>query len=45
MKRLVVELDDKLHKKVKFRAFQCEKTMKNYVIALIEKDLEEKEKE
>lgn len=44
MKRLIVELDDALHKKVKMKALSEDKSMKDYIKDLVEKDLQ-KEKE
>lgn len=44
MKRLVIEMEDELHKKVKVRAASQERSMKDYVKHLIEHDLQ-KEKE
>lgn len=45
MKRLVIELEDDLHKKIKFKAFQQEVTMKDYVTELVKKDLEVKKEQ
>lgn len=45
MKRLVIELEDNLHKKVKSKAFQKEISMKDYVTELIKKDLRKEEKD
>lgn len=45
MKRVVVELEEMLHRRVKMEALQNDKTVKQYVTELIEKDLETKEKE
>lgn len=44
MKRLVIELDEALHKKIKTAAFEGEKTMKSYVLDIIEREMDEKEK-
>ena len=44
MRRLIVELDDELHRKMKLKAFASGKTIKQYVTELIEKDVQ-KEKE
>lgn len=44
MKRLVVELDDDLHKKIKLQALNEDKSIKNYVRDVIRKDLQ-KQKE
>lgn len=44
MKRIVVEMEDDFHKKVKMKAILNDKSIKNYVKELIEKDLQ-KEKE
>lgn len=43
MKRLVIELDDALHKKIKIAAFEGEKTMKSYVLDIIEREMVRKE--
>lgn len=40
MKRLVVEIDDALHKKIKMQALSADKSIKDYVRDLIKKDLE-----
>lgn len=45
MKRLVIELDDAKHKKIKMEALRLDKSAKQYVTELIEKDLKTKEKE
>lgn len=44
MKRIVIEIDDELHKSVKMRAVSQEWSIKNYVKQLIMHDLA-KEKE
>lgn len=44
MKRIVVEMEDDFHKKVKVKAISNDKSIKGYVKELIEKDLQ-KEKE
>lgn len=40
MKRIVVEMEDDFHKKVKVKAVSSDKSMKDYVKELIEKDLQ-----
>lgn len=45
MKRLVIELDESLHKKIKTNAFNAEKTMKDYVLDIIEKEMSGKEEQ
>lgn len=44
MKRLVIEMEDELHKNIKVRAASKGRSMKDYVKQLIEHDLQ-KEKE
>lgn len=44
MKRVVIELEDHFHKKIKIRAITSDRTIKDYVKDLIEQDLN-KEKE
>lgn len=44
MKRIGIELDDDIHKAVKLKLVQEDKSMKQYITELIEKDLQ-KEKE
>lgn len=44
MKRIGIVLDDEVHKAVRMKLIQEEKTMKQYITELIEKDLQ-KEKE
>lgn len=39
MKRLVIELDESLHKKIKTNAFNAEKTMKDYVLDIIKEKM------
>lgn len=44
MKRMVIEIrDDDFHYKIKEKALRERKSIKDYVIGLIEKDLKEKE--
>lgn len=45
MKRLVIELDDAMHKEIKMEAIKRDTSAKQYVTELIKKDLEAKEKE
>ncbi len=42
MKRVVVEMEKDLHKEIKTKALQLDKSIKNYVLDLIKKDLEKK---
>ena len=42
MKRLIVDLDEELHKEMKIKALQDDKTVKQYVTDLIRKDTETK---
>ncbi len=42
MKRLVVEIDDDLHKKIKMQALSEDKSIKDYVKDVIKKDLSTK---
>lgn len=44
MKRIVIELDDDLHREIKVRAVTSDRSIKTYVTDLIEQDLS-KEKE
>lgn len=44
MKRLVIEIDESLHKKIKVNAFNAEKTMKDYVLDIVKKEMSGKEK-
>ena len=44
MKRLVIELEDDFHKKIKLKAVMADKSIKKYIEDLLEADLE-KEKE
>lgn len=43
MKRLVIEMEDELHKNVKIKAASEEMPMKDYVKRLITNDLQKKE--
>ena len=45
MKRLIVDLDEKLHKKMKMKALQDDKTVKQYVTDLITKDVKTKKEQ
>lgn len=45
MKRLVIELDDTLHRDIKVSAFNAEKTMKDYVLDIIKKEMSGKEEQ
>lgn len=45
MKRLIVELDEELHKKMKIKALQDDKTVKQYVTDLIRKDADTKKEQ
>lgn len=44
LKRVGIVLEDEMYKAVKMKLIQEEKTMKEYIVGLIEKDLQ-KEKE
>jgi hypothetical protein len=44
IKSIAFLIDDEFHKKIKLQATNEDKTIKNYIILLIEKDLEEKNK-
>lgn len=44
MKRIVIEIEDDFHKKIKLQAVAKDKTVKGYVLDLIKADLQ-KEKE
>ncbi len=43
MKRLVVEIDDSLHKEIRSAAFRQEKTIKRYVTDVLEKEIKKNE--
>lgn len=43
MKKIVVEIDDSLHKKIKFAALNQEKTIKQYVTDILKKEVKENE--
>lgn len=45
MKRIVIEMENELHKAVKVHAFQNEISMKDYLTNLITKDLESKKEQ
>lgn len=45
MKRLIVDLDEKLHKKMKMKALRDDKTVKQYITDLIAKDVETKKEQ
>lgn len=45
MKRLIVDLHEELHKKMKIKALQDDKTVKQYIADLIEKDVETKKEQ
>lgn len=45
MKRIIVGLDEELHKKMKIKALQDDKTIKKYITDLIEKDVETKKEQ
>ena len=45
MKRLVVEMEDKLHTAIKIEALKQVVSAKDYIIALIKKDLETKKEQ
>ena len=45
MKRVTFLVDDELYKKAKIKTIQTDQNMTKYLIDLVEKDLESKEKE
>lgn len=45
MKRLIVDIDEGLHKKMKIKALQDDKTVKKYISDLITKDVETKKEQ
>lgn len=45
MKRVVVELEDNFHKQVRLEALRRDKSVKQYLTELIEKDLEAKKEQ
>lgn len=45
MKRVIVELEEETHKKMKMKALQDDKTVKKYVTDLIQKDVETKKEQ
>lgn len=45
MKRITVELENDFHKKVKIRALSTDKTMKDYVLDIIKKEMSGKEEQ
>lgn len=45
MKRIIVDLEEELHKKMKIKALQDDKTIKKYITDLIEKDVEAKKEQ
>lgn len=42
MKKMGFELSDELYKKIKIRAVQLDKSIKDYILDLVKKDLEKK---
>lgn len=45
MKRLVIEIDETLHKAIRSAAFKQEKTMKQFVTDVLEREVKEKKSE
>ncbi len=45
MKRLIVDIDEGLHKRMKIKALQDDKTVKQYITDLIAKDVETKKEQ
>lgn len=45
MKRLIVDLEEVLHKQMKMQALQEDKSVKQYVTDVIKKDLETKKEQ
>lgn len=41
-KGINIKVDEELYKKIKFRALELDKTLKDYIIDLVKKDLEKK---
>lgn len=44
IKNIAFQIDDEFHKKIKIQATEEGKTIKDYIIELIKKDLEQKNK-
>lgn len=44
MKRIVVEIDDSLHRDIKISAFKQGKTIKQYVNDMLKKEIKQSEK-
>ena len=40
MKQLTIRLDDETHKKIKYLSIEIEKSINEYIVELIKKDLE-----
>lgn len=45
MKKIVVEIEDAIHKQVKIKAASNDETMKEYINCLIKKDLQAKKEQ
>lgn len=45
MKRLIIQLEEAFHKKIKMQALSVDKSIKQYVTDLLEKDLQTKKEE
>ena len=45
MKRLIVDIDEGLHKRMKIKALQDDKTVKQYITDLTAKDVETKKEQ
>lgn len=41
-KGINIKVDEELYKEIKFRALELDKTLKDYIIDLVKKDLEKK---
>lgn len=41
-KGINIKVDEELYKEIKFRALELDKTLKDYIIDLVKKDLERK---
>ena len=41
-KGINIKVDEELYKEIKFRAFELDKNLKDYIIDLVKKDLEKK---
>ena len=44
MKQVTIRLDDELHKEIKYLMIDIDKSINEYILELIKKDLEERKK-